>query len=344
MKKTTLFLLHLCLLINVSAWSQSTVNVYAWGGEIPISVIRMFEHETGIRVHFSTYDSNETLYAKLRVNQRSLYDVILPSAYLVERMKTKQLLMPLDHAKLPQLKNLDPYFSNNTYDPHNQYSIPLIWGTTGIFYNKKYVSKPPTSWRDLWRQDTKHRLMLLDDPREIFSIALMKEGMHANDTQPTHFQKAYQSLLALIPHIKLFASEGVQATMIDEDAVEGIAWNGDVLKAHAENPALQFVYPREGFVVWIDCLAIPRNAPHLNEAYQFIDFLLRPDIAASIARQEGHAITNQYGKRLLPTSIQNNAWIYPSPEVLKRGMVQRDVDDTTLERYNTAWLALKLAF
>lgn len=329
--------------------AQELVNVYAWGGEIPQSLIQKFEKETQIKVNFSTYDSNETLYAKLKAsrNQNS-YDVIIPSAYFVERMKKQGLLEALDHQQLSNLKNIDPFFLNNSYDPQNQFSLPLIWGATGIFFNSRAsTSKPallPKSWRDLWTPQWQKQLMLLDDSREIFAIGLMSLGYSPNDANPLHIKAAYEHLLALIPNIKLFASDSIQAIMIDEDANAGVAWNGDVLKAQAENPNIHFVFPSEGFVIWVDCLAIPKNPPHPKTAYQFINFLLRPDSGAEIALQEGHAITNQQAKQILPEQITKNPLTYPPQKILAHGYFQRDVGEEALALYNLYWQKFKLAF
>jgi len=336
-------LLISCLLIN-PVLASKIVNIYAWGGEIPKKVLQQFEHETGIRVNFSTYDSNETMYAKLKASRHNVYDVILPSAYYVERMKKQGMLSKLKQSKLSNLSNLDPLFTQNEYDKGNHYSIPIIWGATGIFYNANWVKNPPDSWQALWQNHWRSQLLLLDDAREVFSIALMSLGYQPNDNNPNHIQAAYQKLLKLIPNIKLFSSDSIQAVIIDEDAIAGSAWNGDIYKAQLENKQINFVYPQEGYVIWIDCLAIPAHPPHPEEAYQFINFMLKPSTAAQIALQEGHAITNKKGKALLPRSIRNNPLVYPTPEVLKRGYFQRDIDDETIALYNRYWEQFKLAF
>lgn len=341
--KYFLFLLILLSKSLLARNDQHVVNVYAWGGEIPKQLIQNFEHETGIKVNFSTYDSNETLYAKLRATQESIYDVILPSAYYVERMQKLGYLSPLDKAKLPHIKNLSKTFTQHDYDPNNQYSIPLIWGTTGIFYNQHWVKRKPQSWRDLWNKKWRHQLMILDDPREAFAMALLSLGYSIDDADPQHIQEAFEALKQLAPNIKLFANESIQAILIDEDAPAGIAWNGDVYKAQQENKAIQFIYPKEGFIIWIDCLSIPKNPPHEAEAYAFIDYLLRAKSAATIAQIEGHAITNEKGIALLPYAIKSNTLVYPDKKTLKRGMVQRDIGENAISLYHNYWQALKLS-
>ncbi len=339
-----LLTLLICSLVSSMALAGKVVNVYAWGGVLPKAVIQQFEHDTGIQVNFSTYDSNETMYAKLRSSKQSIYDVIVPSAYFVERMKKQGMLNKLDHSKLPNLKHIEPRFTQNEYDHDNRYSVPLIWGATGIFYNQQWVKQAPETWKSLWDKQWRRQLMLLDDSREIFAMALMSLNYSPNDTSPEHIQKAYQALLALVPNIKLFTNDGVQAIIIDSDAIAGSVWNGDAFKAHAENNRIKFIYPNDGFVIWIDCLAMPVNPPHQDEAYQFINFLLKPEIAAKIALIEGHAITSLDGKNLLPENIRNNPMVYPSDKIMKRGYVQRDVGEETIALYNRYWQALKLAF
>lgn len=333
-----------CLLLSLSSHAARIVNVYVWGGEIPRTLVHQFENKTGIHVNLSTYDSNETMYAKLKASHINQYDVILPSSYYVEKMKHQGLLTPLDKHALPNLKNLDSLFTHATFDPDNQYSAPLTWGATGIFYNAKWIKNPPLSWADFWDKRWHNQLLLLDDARDVFSFAQMRLGYLPNDRKPQTIRAAFESLVALIPNIKLFASDSVQAILIDEDALVGSVWNGDVFKAYQENPSLRFVFPEEGFVLWADCLAIPKNPPHLKEAYEFINFLLEPESAASIAVNEGHAITNVKGKALLPERIRNNPWVYPSQKLLKRGHFQREVSDQVTALINHYWEQFKLAF
>lgn len=332
------------LMFTTPLLAEEVVNVYVWGGEIPKQIVQQFEQESGIKVNFSTYDSNETLYAKLKASNSSIYDVILPSAYFVERMRKQDMLMQLDAKQLPNKINIMPSFRQSDYDPGNRYSLPLLWGATGIFYNQAYITNPPTSWKQLWEQRWRNKMMLLDDSREVFAIALLSLGFNPNDSDPKHIRLAYDRLLQLVPNIKLFASDSIQAILIDEDALIGSAWNGDVFKAQHENKAVQFVFPQEGFVVWVDCLAIPKNPPHLQQAYRFINFLLRPDVAAQIALLEGHAIANQAGWERLPEAVRNNTSVYPDAKTLQRSYFQRDVGEDALALYNQYWEQLKLAF
>jgi len=321
--------------------AQQLLNVYVWGGEIPKSLIQKFEKETQIKVRFSTYDSNEILYAKLKAGGKGIYDVVLPSAYFVERMQNQGMLEKLNQKMLSNKKNLASIFQNNLYDPNNQYSIPLTWGITGLFYQKHQVLQ---SWNQLWDMGFKQKLLLLDDAREVFSMGLLSLGYSPNDENPNHINQAFHHIKSLLPMIKLFATDNIQSIIIDEDATAGMAWNGDIFKVQNENKNVSFSFPTEGFVIWVDCLAIPKNAPHLKAAHKFIDFMLRPDNAREIALQEGHAITNAAARKTLPESIRNSTLLYPSTEVLKRGHFQRDVSDSVLQLYRIYWQQLKLSF
>ncbi len=335
--------LLLCFISSLCR-AESVVNVYLWGGEIPASVIQQFTDATGIKVNLTTYDNNETLFAKLSASQSARYDVILPSAYFVERMRRHNLLKPIDKKQLPHYRNLAPQFINNAYDPDNQYSIPFIWGATGIAYNSQQIQPAPKAWQDLWSSRFQHQLMLLDDARDVFALALLSLHYSPNDTNPDHLKQAFEHLLALKNNIKLFASEGIQTILIDEDVSVATAWNGDAYKAQRENPAIQFIYPAEGFVLWVDCFAIPKQAPHLTAAYAFIDFMLEAQTAAHVAEVTGHAITNQAGLALLPRRTRENHLVYPDQDTLKRAILQRDVSEPMHHLYNHYWQALKLSF
>lgn len=334
----------LLLVITTSfCQAQETVNVYVWGGEIPKTIIKRFERETGIKVSFSTYDSNEILYAKLKAGGQNMYDVILPSAYFVERMRNQGMLEPINPTALTNKNNLAPAFRNNPYDPQNQYSIPLIWGITGLFYHRER-HQPLTRWSQLWDRRYHHQLLLLDDAREVFSMALMSLDYSPNDENPEHIKQAFLHLKKLIPNIKLFATDSIQSTIIDEDATVGMAWNGDVFKAQSENERIAFSFPKKGFVIWVDCLAIPKNPPHPKAAQAFINYMLRPDVAREIALQEGHALTNQAARKTLPINIRNSPLLYPPEKVLAQGHFQRDVSDAVLQLYGDYWQQLKLSF
>ncbi len=323
--------------------AENIVNVYTWSGVIPDFAIKQFEKETGIKVNFSTYDSNEIMYGKLRAGKNPGYDVVEPSSYYIDRMRRQDMLEKLDKTELPNFKNLNPAFLNQAYDPKNNYSIPFIWGITGIFVNKNYISANyPSSWSELWDEKYLNQLVLLDDPREVFSIALRILGYSVNDDNPEHIKQAFLLLKKLIPNVKIFSNASI-SILVDEDASVGMAWNGDLFKAKKENSQLEFIYPKDGFVIWVDNFAIPKDAPHRENAYKFLNFILRADVAKAIALDNNFATANLAAQKLLPNNIKNNPTIYPSlAKILRRGEFQTDVGDKALALYEKYWEQLKM--
>ena len=331
--------------LPLCAYAQDRIlNVYAWTGEIPEFAVRQFEKETNIKVNFSTYENNEIMYAKLRASNTGGYDVIIPSSYFVDRMRKNNMLQKLDKTKLPNWKNLNPDFLHAVYDPESAYSVPHVWGLTGIFVNQQFYKQNSTAkWADLWEPRFQDQLMLLDDMREVFSMALLSLGYSANDTNPEHIKAAFLKLKELMKNVKVFSSDTLISIMIDEDATVGMAWNGDAYKASRENPNIKFIFPKEGFVIWVDNFVILDDAPHKDAAYQFINFMLRPDVAKAVALAIHFPIANLAAQKLLPADIRNNPIAYPSKEILKKGEFQVDLDPETIAIYEKYWEELKIS-
>lgn len=337
-------LMNLCLPAQTLSAETNIVNVYAWTGEIPDVAIHQFEKETGIKVNFSTYDNNEIMYAKLRAVKHAGYDVIMPSSYFVDRMRRQDMLEKLDKNFLPNWLNLNPNFLHSAYDPESQFCVPAIWGVTGIFLNDRYYkSNQITQWQDLWDQRFADKLLLLNDTREVFAMALLTLGYSVNESDPIHIKEAFLKLKELMKNVKVFSSDTVVSILIDEDATVGMAWNGDAFKAMQENQHIQFIFPQEGFAIWVDNFAIPKNAPHKSAAYAFINFMLRADVGKTIALATQFPTANLAAQQLLPAEIRNNPNIYPAKEVLSRGQFQTDLSNETLALYEKYWEELKMA-
>lgn len=332
------------LLLPLAAMAENrTVNVYAWAGEIPDQVIRQFEKETGIKVNFSEYENGEIMYAKLRATPHAGYDLVIVSSNLTDRMARQHMLTPLDKSLLPNWKNLNPDFLNTAFDPGSRYTSPFIWGITGIFVNDKYYSPLKIKkWSDLWGEQYQNQFLMLDDMRDDFSVALFTLGYSVNDNNPAHIREAFLKLKQLKSNIKVFSTDTVVSIITDEDATLGMAFNGDAFKASEENNHIKFIYPQDGFLIWIDSLAIPNNAPHIKEAHQFINFIQRPDIAKTIALYTGFPTANLAGQKLLPESIQHNPTVYPAKTILRRGQYQLDISNNTLALYEKYWEELKM--
>lgn len=342
MKYKFLASLALFLMCNFLRAEEKILNVYAWSGYLTDSVIQKFEEETGIHINHSTYSNNEVLYAKLKASQDAGYDIVMPSSYFVSRMVKQGLLQKLDKTKLKNMRNVDPTFLGKEYDPHNTYSIPYLWSATGVAVNNKFHDPALiTSWKNLWDNRFLNQLLVLDDTREDFSIALITLGYSVNDTNPQHIHEAFEKLKKLMKNIKLFNTDAQRSIYLDEDITIGMGWNGDIFLAKQENPSLEFIYPKEGFVITLDNIAIPKDAKHVENAHRFINFILRPEIAKEISLTTGFSTANQAAHDLMPKEIKTDPILYPSAAVMRKGYFQTDVG-TVAPLYEKYFERLKL--
>ena len=343
---TSFILFCFCILftpMTYAAEEEKKLYIYAWYNEIPNEVVEQFQNETGIDVVIATYNDNEILYAKLKASPRSGFDLVMPSNYYVERMSKQGMLDVIDLSKLPNHKQVPKQFANPEYDLNNHFSIPFLWGSTGIFVNKKFHdSNTIHRWSDLTEKKYLNKVMLLNDAREVFSIALISQGLNPNSEDPKEIKQAYDFLIKLLSNIRVFNSDSLPSIFIDEDLTVGMAWNGDVYRGKKENSDLEYIYPDDGFILWVDCFAIPKFAPHPNNAHRFLNFMLRPEISAKATIHFGYATANAGAKAFLPEHMRNSPIIFPSDQQLKHSHFQRNLSPEALQMYSNYWEALKL--
>ena len=315
---------------------------YNWSEYIPDSVLTEFTKETGIKVIYSTYESNESMYAKLKtMGNNSGYDLVVPSSYFVSKMAKEGMLEKLDHSKLPHFKDIDPMYLNKKFDPNNQYSVPYIWGATGIGVNTELTDPSKIhSWADLWDPKWKGQLMMMDDAREFFAMGLRVLGYSGNTTNVQQIQAAYKKLQQLMPNVLVFNSDFPANPYISGDTPAGMLWNGSAYMAQQDGAPVTVVWPKEGPILWMDNLAIPAGAKHKDAAYKMINFLLRPDNAAKIALKIGYPTPVATAKKYLPKSFVDNPLIYPPKAVMEKGEWQSAVGDKT-EMYEELFQKLK---
>lgn len=341
---TILFVISFCVVSTVHADAitelEEKVVVYNWEDYIPEHVLENFTRETGIKVEYSTFANNEVMYTRLKLLKGRGYDVLVPSTALVDKMAREGLIQPIDHRKLTNYQNLDPRLLNKSYDPGNQYSIPYLWGTTGIGINTAKVDKNTvTRWSDLWNAKWRNKLLLIDDMGEVFDMVLKVNKDPASTTDPEKIKAAYDSLRSLMPNIKVITSDP-DNEFSSGNVDLGIVWNGEMAKLNSEDPKFQYIYPEEGASVWIDSFVIPARASHVSNAHKFIDYMLRPDIAALCVKELGYATPNLAGKGLLDKSIKDNPIIFPPPESLANAEFKRDIGDAQ-NLYLLYWYKLK---
>lgn len=315
----------------VAANDEKVVYFYNWSEYVPPGLLNQFTKETGIKVIYSTYESNESMYTKLKTYAEGAYDLVVPSTYFVSKMSKEGMLQKIDKSQLSQFKNLDPNLLHKSFDPKNDYSIPYIWGATGIGINSEVIDpKTITSWADLWKPEYKNGLLLTDDAREVFQMALLKLGYSGNTTDPALIKAAYEELKKLMPNVMVFNSDNPANPFMQGEVDLGMLWNGSAYVVSQSGVPIQFIWPKEGGIFWMDSLAIPANAKNVAGALKLINFLLRPDIAAKVAQQIGYPTPNLAAKQLLPSMLVANKTLYPDEETLKKGKWQNDVGNANI--------------
>lgn len=340
MKKIVLAFAFILLSAVPALSASGELYLYIWSEYIPDEVVENFSKETGIKVHLSTYDSNESMYAKIKLAGQG-YDIIVPSSDYVGLMRRQEMLQPLDKTRLPNFANLAPKFVNQSFDPENTYSVPFMWGSTAIAVNTGMLgNNAVTSIADLWKPEMDGRLLLLNEPREAFSLALKLLGYSLNETDPAHLEEAYQKLRELIPMVRVFDSDSPKQALLAGEVLVGVVWNGEAFIAGQENPEIAYIYPPEGFSLWMDSLCIPKGAKNVEEAHAFLNYLLRPDVAAKISSEMGYSTPNVKAMELLPPDVRDNPIVYPSDDVVARGEFQ-DYLGEAMKLYDEYWVKLK---
>lgn len=329
--------------LTTEAFSKSrTVVVYNWSEYIPIQVLKQFEKETGIRVVYSTYESNEAMFAKLKIVKGVGYDVVVPSTYFVSLLKENTLLQKIDIKKLSNFKNLNPSLLNLSFDKNNEYTIPYMWGSTVLLMNSKFVdTKKITSWNALLLPGFKRHIFLSDDLRDTFGVALMANGLSPNTTNKQEIEKAGAWLQRLMPSVYIFDITAQKQVFITEEVRIGTAWNGDAFIAIQENPSLVAIYPNEGVPMWMDSFAIPVGAKNVEEAYEFINFMLRPEIAAQCVEEYNYSTANIKAVEYLPKEIAQSPLINPATDIVKK-MKTLDGVGLAIKEYERIWEKLKV--
>ena len=287
MKKRLVFLLALALVLGLMVVSLSgcgekstTLTVFNWFDYIDEDVIKMFEQETGIKVNYTNFTTNEEMFAKLEKGSGS-YDVIFPSDYIIERMIKEDMLAELDLSKMPNVANLVDWCKKPDYDPDCKYSVAYMWGTVGILYNTEKVDGEVTRWGSLFDPAYERSVFMLDSIRDSFCVGLKYLGYSLN-TQEEEALSAFKALLLKQKEDGIVAGYLVDETkdkMIAGEAAMAVMWSGDALYAMEGNDKLAYVVPEEGSNVWIDGMCIPKSSKNQEAAMKFIDFMCRPDIA-----------------------------------------------------------------
>lgn len=319
--------------------SKKVLNVYNVGDYIDESLIPIFEKRTGIKVQYETYDTNEMMYQKVKSGSTN-YDLIFPSDYMVEKMKKEGLLQKIDFKNIPNIKYIDKSFMSPVYDKDSAYSVPYMWGTFGILYNKKLVHEKVDSWDILWNPKYKGNIMMFDSVRDTMGIALKKLGYSMNTTNPKEIKEAMQELIKQKDLVLAYVNDEGKDRLLGEEAAMGIIYSGDAVTLMEQNPNLDYAIPKEGTNKWVDAMAIPKTAQNKKEAEMFINFLLDPEIAKINAEYIGYSTPNVGALELLDPEVTKNKVAYPSKDVMDKTETFRDLEDK-IRLYDEAWIQLK---
>ncbi|MCL1818711.1 MAG: spermidine/putrescine ABC transporter substrate-binding protein [Spirochaetaceae bacterium] len=326
----------------LAACSQSavTLNVYNWGEYIDETVLYDFEKETGITVNYETFATNEDMYIKVKQGGTK-YDVIVPSDYMIARLIAENELEKLDTAKISTYGNIDKRYLGLEFDPKSEYSVPYMWGTFGILYNTTMVDDPVESWDIMWDPKYRKQILMMDSMRDTLAVAFLRLGYSINTTDPAHLAEAAQLLIEQKPLVHAYVGDIGRDMMIAGEAALAMSFSGDAVSAQERNPDLEYVIPREGTNLWVDCMVIPKNSGHKKEALLFIDFMNRPEIARKNVEYIGYATPNAAAYELLDEDIKDDPAAYPPDEDLERGGVFVDLGSAATAEYNRVWTEIK---
>jgi len=318
-----------------AAAEEKVLNVYNWSDYIDPAVIEAFQQETGIAVRYDVFDSNEVLETKL-LTGKSGYDVVVPSAYFLERQVQAGVFRKLDKTRLPGLSNLDPGLQASAarHDPGNEHGVIYMWGTTGIGYDAEKIAAimpdaPTDSWSFVLDPAVVSKfkdcgVSFLDDPTDMVGTALLWLGKDPNSQSEDDLKLAEEALLKIRPYIRTIHSSQYIEDLANGEVCIAVGYSGDVLQARdraaeaGKELDIRYVIPREGALMWFDTLAIPADAAHPNNAHAFIDYLLRPAVAAANSNYVNYATANTAALAQVNEELRNDAGIYPTPEVKER--------------------------
>ncbi|MDM5146797.1 spermidine/putrescine ABC transporter substrate-binding protein [Candidatus Persebacteraceae bacterium Df01] len=302
---------------RVNAAEEKQLNFYNWDTYIGETTLADFKSGSGVEVKMDLFGDNAELFAKLREGNPG-YDVIVPTNDFVNRMWKANMLEPLDHTAIPNFKNIAPSFQDAAFDPGRQYSMPYMWGTMGIGYRE---SKVPSidSWSAVWGEQSDQyagRIAWISEPDSMVGMALVSLGYSFNSENPDEIQAAVAQLTRYKKNVKTIAEDNGQDLLASGEVDIAVEWNGDIAQLRSEDPDIKYVIPREGSYYWQDCLCIPKDAPHPQNAHAFINFLLDAEVGRDLAEYIEYATPNEAARLLTNESYRNNPAIFPPNDII----------------------------
>jgi spermidine/putrescine transport system substrate-binding protein len=325
-----------------AAADGGTLNVYSWANYSDQELLDSFQAKTGIEVVVDTYDSNETMLAKMQAGGGSAYSIIYPSDYMVTRMIELDMLTPLDKSRLVGMENLRSQWQDPVYDPGSAHSVAATWGTTGFVYNPDNLGATLTGWDYFWENggSLNRQITLLNDVREVMGGVLHSLGYSYNSEDPAELEEAYNRLVELKPAIANFITNGWEDQVSSGDVLVSMAYSVDALSLVEENPDMEYVIPETGSSLWTDAMVIPKSAPNPDAAYEWLNFLLVPENAASLVGRLKFATPNEVAYDQLSDELKADTKLFPPQDLLDRCEGIAPVSEEATELYDQYWTQL----
>lgn len=339
MKKIVSLLLAFMLLLCVLMFSgcatdpSKVVRVFNASEYIGEDVIKQFEKETGYKVIYSEFASNEDMYTKIKTTS---YDVLIPSDYMVDRLIREDLVQPLDFNNIPNYQYVNESFKSPYYDTENKYSVPYMWSTVGILYDSSKVTEEVKDMSVMWNSKYKGKMFMLDSVRDSIGMTLKKLSYSVNSTDDAELNAAKNELLSQRDLILGYVTDEVKDKIISGEGYMGLVYSGEAGKAMAEKDTLKYAIPENGTIYCVDAMVVPKNAQNKKGAESFINFMHKPEIAAQNAEETYYGCTNIEGLKLLPDAIKNNKGLYPEDAIIQKSEMLKS-DDKINQKYLEIW-------
>ncbi|MBQ6898812.1 MAG: spermidine/putrescine ABC transporter substrate-binding protein [Clostridia bacterium] len=354
MKKKIISLISVVLILfSLAACGDSSgggntqsINVYNWGEYIDQTVLDDFEAQTGIKVNYTTYASNEEMYSKI-VSGAASYDVIIPSEYMISKMISEDLLAELDFDNIPNYKYIGEDYRGLSYDPGEKYSVPYTWGTVVIVYNTKYVDEEDVADESinlLWNEKYAGNILMFDNPRDAFALAHIKLGHSMNTTKPEDWYEAAEELKKQKPIVQAYVMDQIFDKMLNEEAYIAAYYAGDAMTMMEENENLAAYVPREGANMFFDSMCVLKSSRNKEAAEKFINFMCETEIAVRNAEEVWYAIPHTAAYEALDPEQRDDPLVYPPKEILDKCEVFINLNEETLVLQSELWINLKTLY
>lgn len=321
--------------------ARRVVNFFNWSNYIGKDTLPNFTKRTGVDVRYDLFADEEEMFAKLRAGARG-YDLIVVGDYLIPRFRSLNLIDPVPAGVLKNQDNLAPRFRRAAYDP-DETTVPYLWGTTGIAFNRKKLKKPPTSWWDLWDPKYKDRISMLDNVRDCVAVAMQLLGIPQTTRDPEDFKKIRELLVRQKPLVKQYSSSSYLNSLVAGEIDLAMTWSGDLFQAARDNPDLDYCIPKEGTYMWVDCLALMRGSRHRQDTLLLVDYLLEPRVAADTANFVRYASPNEKAWPLADPVLRKDPRVYPPKKIMDALKLHHVLDPEQSELWNETWADVKVA-